>query len=133
MNTPNGKIKLKWIDYIVVFLFLAAAMFSITRLFGNTVEEKPHLIVSNEKREWIYPLDTDKEIEVPGALGISRIVIENATVRFADSPCSNRICVQSPPLWRPGDWSACLPNQVFIRIEGKDTSPQEFDAVGLAR
>jgi len=124
------KIKLKPIDYIIGVLFLCTAIFSLVYAIRHK-DGSPRLIVTAGRTEWVYPLNVDRTIEVEGALGISRIAIENGFVRFLDSPCSNRICVQSPPLWREGDWSACLPNQVFLRIEGAPSYKDEFDAIGF--
>ena len=124
------KIKLKPIDYIIGVLFLCTAIFSLVYAIRHK-DGSPRLIVTAGKNEWVYPLNVDRTIDVEGALGISRIAIENGQARFLDSPCSNRICVQSPPLWREGDWSACLPNQVFLRREGAPSYKDEFDAIGF--
>ncbi|WP_432962557.1 NusG domain II-containing protein [Treponema sp. OMZ 840] len=121
---------LKPIDYIIGFLFLCTAVFSFIYAVRHK-GGKPRLIVTVNEKEWVYPLDVDREIEAHGALGISRIKIENGQARFLDSPCSNRTCVQSFPLRTEGDWSACLPNQVFIHVEGHTSEQSELDAVGF--
>ena len=126
----KGKKRVKPIDYIIIVLFLAAAGFSLFYAVQHK-EGKARLIVSDGKREWVYPLDTDRDIEARGVLGISRICIQNGQALFLDSPCDNRICVQSFPLSRNGDWAACLPNQIFIHVEGADEADAAFDAVGF--
>ena len=126
----QGKKRLKPIDYIIIAVFFAAAVFSLIYAFQYK-DGKARLIVSDGKREWVYPLDEDREIEVRGPLGISRIRIKNGQALFLDSPCDNRVCVQSFPLSRNGDWAACLPNQIFIHVEGADDSDSSFDAVGF--
>ena len=99
------KIKLKPIDYIIGILFLCTAIFSLVYAIRHK-DGSPRLIVTAGRTEY-------------------------GQARFLDSPCSNRICVQSPPLWREGDWAACLPNQVFLRIEGAPSYKDEFDAIGF--
>lgn len=126
----KGKRRFKPIDYIIAVLFLAAAVFSLIYALQYK-EGKAKLIVTDGRREWVYPLDEDREIEVKGTLGISRILIKNGQAMFLDSPCDNRVCVQSFPLSRNGDWAACLPNQIFIHVEGADETDSAFDAVGF--
>jgi len=78
------------------------------------------VVVSTGADEWIYPLSDDRDIEVAGLIGATRIHIAGSTVHIEDSPCANKTCIASPPIHRTGEWSACLPNGVFIRIEGSE-------------
>jgi len=86
------------------------------------------VVVSSGGQDWIYPLSQDREIEVQGLLGITVIHIGEGTAHIEDSPCTNKTCIASPPLRNTGDWSACLPNGVFIRIEGSEVDG-ELDAM----
>ena len=124
------KIKLKIIDYIIGILFAAVAAFSVFHAF-KPQDTKVRLIISAGKKEWVYPLDSDRELGIQGVLGVSRIRIKNGQAEFLESPCSNQVCVHTPPLRRNGDWAACLPNQVFIYVEGTGTAASDFDAVGF--
>ena len=45
---------------------------------------------------------------------------EPGQIRFMDSNCPNRICVDSGWLKKPGDMAVCLPHRLVIIIEGKD-------------
>lgn len=85
------------------------------------------LVVASGEEEWIYPLSQDREIEVQGVLGITYVHIGNGAAHIEDSPCANKTCIASPPIRNTGDWSACLPNGVFIRIEGSEGG-DELDA-----
>jgi len=40
-----------------------------------------------------------------------------------DSPCRDKICVLGGWISHSGEWLACLPNSVFVRVEGADTGP----------
>lgn len=116
-------------DILIIVLTAAAAIYAGFSLYGGKpVGER--LIVEVRSERWIYPLDQDMTISVPGPLGITTVVIENKAVRISDSPCPNKTCVASRPLSQTGDWSACLPNEVLIRIDGA-TASDEFD--GLAQ
>lgn len=86
------------------------------------------LMVSSGSNEWIYPLSEDRTIEVQGPIGITSVRISEGQARITASPCINQICVASPPVGHKGDWSACLPNGIFIRAEG-DYEESDVDAV----
>ncbi len=68
---------------------------------------------------WLYPLETDLLLPPVGGAGICAIVIESGTVRVTSSDCPNKICIQMGRISRSGQWIACLPHQVFIRIIGE--------------
>ncbi len=74
--------------------------------------------IASGKNEWIYPLNVDREIDVRGPLGDTRVEIADGTARIVDSPCRDKVCVRMGRLDRTGDWSACLPNGVLVRIVG---------------
>ena len=74
------------------------------------------------------PLAENHRIEVSGALGVSHIEIKDAQVRFLDSPCSNKLCVHSGWHRHAGETIACLPNQVSVRILGRD---RRYDAINF--
>ena len=76
------------------------------------------LVVHTPRGIFAYDMSKDRIIDIEGAIGISRIEISGGTARFLDSPCPNKTCVQSMPIRETGEWAACLPNQVFLRIEG---------------
>ncbi|MCX7627854.1 MAG: NusG domain II-containing protein [Methylophilaceae bacterium] len=67
----------------------------------------------------IHSLDQERVIEVPGPLGVSRIVIHDHRVRFAASPCRNQYCVHQGWLARAGQVAVCLPNRVSIELSGE--------------
>jgi hypothetical protein len=78
----------------------------------------PRAVVTGAEGEWIFPLDVTREVRIAGPLGETVILIEDGTARIADSPCPNKTCAAAGALSRPGQWSACLPNKVLLRIEG---------------
>lgn len=76
--------------------------------------------------EYIYALNTDAHFELEGPIGITRVEIEDGAARVVSSPCREQICVNSRPMTDSGDWTACLPNRVFLEVTGKDEA--EVDA-----
>jgi hypothetical protein len=61
-------------------------------------------------------LDQDGEHVVDGRLGASVIEVAGHRVRFAAAPCTNRVCIAAGWLRRTGDYAACAPNGVSVRV-----------------
>ena len=74
-----------------------------------------------------HSLQHDQELRIAGAAGVSVIRVQAGRVRFAASPCRNRVCVNSGWLSQAGDGAACLPNRVSLVLVGGDAS--RVDAV----
>lgn len=75
-----------------------------------------------------YPLSENRGLDIQGREGISHLDIRNGRVRFTDSPCHNKVCVNSGWLSHAGDSTACLPNGVSISLLG---SGETYDAVSF--
>jgi hypothetical protein len=76
------------------------------------------VVIKGQGGEWIYPLSSDREVEVPGPLGTTLVGIHDKSVRIEESPCPNKTCIAAGAISEAGQWVACLPNQVIVRIEG---------------
>ncbi len=87
----------------------------------------PKVVIEAAGTQWIYPLKADRQVQVQGPLGEERIQIANREVFVLSSPCPNKLCILQGKISRPGQWIACLPNKVFVRIEAAD--PTAADAV----
>ncbi len=84
--------------------------------------------IQSEDGTFIYPLDTPREVHVHGPLGDSIVVIKDGGVRFTASPCRDKICIAAGILTETDDWTACLPNRVFITITGAPLDKSPVDA-----
>ena len=115
----------KVLDLPVLLLSVAALLASVLLVRRGGGDERL-LVVRTQEGEFVYPLSKDAVYRIEGAIGISEIEVSGGKARFRDSPCPGKTCVMTGELSEPGTWAACLPNQVFIRIEGK---AQELDAV----
>ena len=120
--------KLKIFDYFYIILTLAVISFvSVYAYSGNGTADSVVIEASGES--YIYMLDTDRTIEVQGPLGITIVKISDSEVYVEDSPCRDKLCVLASPLHNAGEWNACMPNKVFIRIpESRD---QEVDSLSF--
>lgn len=64
-------------------------------------------------------LNQERVVEVPGPIGVSRIVIHNHQARFESSPCHNQYCVHQGWLAHAGQIAVCLPNRVSLELVGE--------------
>ena len=55
------------------------------------------------------------------------VVISGGKAFVEDSPCPDKLCVHMPAISKPGQWIACMPNRVFLRVRGSDA--QKIDDV----
>lgn len=46
------------------------------------------------------------------------IVCDGECVFFDSSDCPDKVCVSSGKLSKDGEWAACLPNRVFLKVMG---------------
>lgn len=111
---------MKLLDYLALAAALTFTVFSIIPAlsFGSDSLE---VRVEAEGKEWIYPLDEDRTLDLHGPAGETIVRIEEDSVRVVKSDCKEQICVQTGSINRAGSWIACMPNRVFVSIRGKKT------------
>ncbi len=120
-------IRPKFFDFVFFFVSLTLLVLSLFALRTDKLAES-YLIVDSPYGEYVYPLSVDSVYDIEGVIGYSSIQVKNRRASFLDSPCPNKTCVQSQSIGRNGEWSACLPNKIFIRIESKTS---DMDAVAF--
>jgi hypothetical protein len=111
------RVRIRPFDIVSIALSIALVVaFSAAVYAGNG--GKAQAAVSAPGGEWIYPLDKDIDLSFDGPLGKTEVEIRDGGARVLHSPCPNQTCVASGSISRPGQWIACLPNKIFVRIEG---------------
>ncbi len=120
--------KLKVFDYFFIILTLAVIVLVSVAAYGGRGEAES-VIIEASGETYIYMLDTDRTIEVPGPLGNTRLRIVDSKVFVEDSPCRDKLCVLAAPLYKAGEWNACMPNKIFIRIS--ESNDQELDSLSF--
>ncbi len=120
------KVKFKIFD-IISLAFSLVLLVCFFLLSSSLRDEDGYLLVQDISGESLYPLSEDREIRVEGPAGLSVIVVEDGSARFESSACRDSLCVHMGSIDQGGEWAACLPNRVFIYIEGGE--PDETDAL----
>ena len=113
--------RLKPLDFVIAFAAAAAIAFASSYAYGPGGGE-PSVVVKGRDGEWMYPLSVDRTVEVAGPLGETVVEIRGKAVHITDSPCRNKTCIAAGFVSKPGQWIACLPNRVFVRVEGGATN-----------
>lgn len=110
--------RLRLLDFLAIFgSLIVVGAFSVYAYTGG--EKNPNVIIEASGQQWIYPLREDRQVTVSGPLGDELIDIRDGKAFVETSPCPNKICILQGKISRPGQWIACLPNKIFIRISGR--------------
>ncbi len=121
-------VRIKPFDIAALVLSAGVAIFSAVYAYGGSAV--PTLVsVRSESGTAVYPLGEARTVSVEGPIGETIIEIDGeGAARVTASPCPNKLCIQAGELHGQGDWSACMPNKVFVQIEGGDGGGAEVDA-----
>ncbi len=110
--------RLKPLDIVIAIAAAGLVAFSAVSAYG-TGGGQASAVLKGRGGEWVYPLGADRELRVAGPLGDTVVEIRDKKVFIEDSPCPNKTCIAAGSIDSPGEWLACLPNQVFVSIEGR--------------
>lgn len=76
----------------------------------------------------ILNLEEDQIVDTTGRAGISKLEIAGGRIRFLESPCPNKICINAGWLQHGGDFAACLPNRVAVEVAANN---KLFDTINF--
>lgn len=118
---------LKPLDITVIVLASAFAIaIGVTAIKKDSVSSR--VIIRGQDKNWIFPLNAEEEVTISGPLGETVVRIHQGRAAIVSSPCSAQSCIAAGDLHKNGQWAACLPNRVFLLIEGAE----DTDAVDAA-
>lgn len=107
--------------------FGVALIFAVT-VYGTGVQ--PSLVsIQSQSGTEVYTLDELRTVEVQGPIGTTFVKIDGeGAAAIVESPCPHKLCIRAGELTKSGEWSACMPNKVFVRIVGGRTDETDVDA-----
>jgi hypothetical protein len=118
--------KLRKGDYLIYAFVIVAVIYSfkISEKFPlNYVE------VVTPYKELIFPLKQDKVITVKGTLGTLTLSIKNGKVRVIKSSCLNKICIKTGWITCSGEYIACVPNHILIKLVSRKPVDKRYDFI----
>ncbi len=113
--------RLRPLDFVAVVVAVLAVVGVSVFAYGSGTDPTGVSIQSDEG-EFLYPLNEPRMIEVEGPIGRTIVEIDGNRVRVTESPCRDKICIAAGWLENTDEWTACLPNRVFVRVEGGERS-----------
>jgi len=122
------RIGLRVLDIPIIALILGLTIASGVFIYGNR-GDTVRLEIESPGGHWVYSLDQDRTVSVPGPLGDTVVEIRDGHAHVLSSPCANQTCVAAPDISHKGEWNACLPNEVMIRISGEASDDDDLDAI----
>ncbi|HOK17786.1 MAG TPA: NusG domain II-containing protein [Caldisericia bacterium] len=108
---------MKKYDKILLLSLIPFFIFSI--FYFNINSDKKYLTIINREGEKNYSLLENKIVNVKGDLGDLKVEINNGKARVIESNCKEKLCIKRGWISIIGEYSACLPNDVFIIINGR--------------
>ncbi|HUX11749.1 MAG TPA: NusG domain II-containing protein [Spirochaetia bacterium] len=118
----NRGFPLRILDILSIAMALGVVVLFTVQAYTGAGKSSEVSIQANGQY-YLYPLDQDTEFSVSGPIGETTIQIRSHAVRVVSSPCRDKICIAAGWLSHSGQWTACLPNRVFVRVEGGDPAP----------
>lgn len=116
---PQARPALKPFD-IPVIVFAAALTVLAGAAAYRAGTASSRVIIRGPERNWIFPLDAEERVSVTGTIGETVVEIRGGRAAIVSSPCGGQTCVAGGSLHRNGQWAACLPNGVFLLVEGTE-------------
>ena len=113
--------RLRPLDFVAVVVAVLAVVGVSVFAYGSDTDPTGVSIQSDEG-EFLYPLNETRMIEVEGPIGRTIVEIDGNRVRVTESPCRDKICIAAGWMENTDEWTACLPNRVFVRVEGGERS-----------
>ena len=120
-------VDLKILDIMIIILAAALTGFSSFAAYIQPRDEIS-VVIQGADRKWIFPLDAEETVTVPGPLGNTVVRLHGKEAWVESSPCANQTCVGMGHASSRGAWAACLPNNVFFLIEGTSGNENNPDS-----
>jgi hypothetical protein len=105
-------------DYVLAAALLATAIAWIGIGAGATFAGSTAVVQVGGNLVAQIDLGHEDYITVQGALGPVLIGVDRSGIRILDSQCPNKLCMRMGAIKRAGDWIACVPNKLVIRVGG---------------
>lgn len=103
---------------IIIILIFALSFYFIYR-YTNNSDELVCKIYYNSELKYEISLDHYEEVTLDYDDAKMVIVIDNDGVYVKEALCNDQICVNQGKIKRGGQVITCLPERVYIKLEGK--------------
>jgi len=108
-------LKKKKFDVIIILILIIAAAMIYYFFTKNSIQTETAEIIINGKTEKVVSLNKDKVFSLEKIPQI-KFEIKDKKIRFIDSNCPDKICINTGFIGIAGQTAVCLPNAVSIKI-----------------
>jgi hypothetical protein len=122
---------LKPFDVVCFLLALIVIFLAVIPVYGGAGDQDA-ISIKGESGTWVFPLDAEETVAVPGPLGDTVVEIRGGRARVLVSPCQNQTCVAAGSIHAHGQWTACLPNRVLVSVEGRGKKSEQGAEIDAA-
>ncbi len=118
-------------DFFVSLIYIALfALFLVLSL--ENIGEAGSAVIQSQGVEYRYSLGESRTLVFQGPVGTTVVEIDgNGHARFVSSDCRDQICVNRGELGHGGEWAACLPNRVILRLDVAAEENADIDATAF--
>ena len=105
----------------VVLIGVLCLAIPLSALIVRRMQQQGQTVSVWVDREKVYrlSLSEDREISLMGPLGETRVCVADNRVWITQAPCPHKTCMRMGKVTRAGDMIVCIPNKIFIRVEGE--------------
>jgi hypothetical protein len=127
VSRKNQTLSLRLLDLVVFFLTSGITVLCAIGVYGKSTSDI-RFIIQSKNENWVYPINQTASNVISGPLGDTIVEIKDGRARVKSSPCVNQSCVNSGAIHRKGQWLACLPNGIFVRVSGTQKGKVKIDS-----
>ncbi|MGI5848760.1 MAG: NusG domain II-containing protein [Christensenellales bacterium] len=114
---------MKFGDIIIGLIVIAAAVLLLITFQTRSCLELIAVVIKEDQE--IHKIDLDGITEQTTIIleGTDIVIVaEKRRIRFVESSCHDKTCINTGWLDSVGDIAACLPNRVLIKIVGEESA-----------
>ena len=119
-------------DFIVIIVLVAAGIL-IWALFSTVLGRSGAVAEIYFKSELVRTVrltpGKDESFSIDGLPNVVFHQYPDGSIAFVESDCPDKVCIKSGRLRLAGQMSACLPNQVYIKIVGASSDKDAPDII----
>jgi hypothetical protein len=122
------KKNITFLDVTITLVLMSLIIAVLTYNMAAGKGKNSVLIIESPKERFYYNLNQKKILNINGALGVTRIEINNGRFRFIESACINKICINTGWISINNIPVICLPNRVSAYIKN-EASRETVDGI----
>ena len=119
-------------DVIIIIIILLVSLLSWLSYQVFFANQSPKAEIYYDS-ELVMTVDLGQGIEQWFSLEQNREVVfhlfEDGSIRFEESNCPHKLCIRAGKLNKPGQFAACLPNGIVLKIIPVKESDENVDIV----